>query len=508
MITLTVVGQDEDIPRSISGYAAGSSKLGKQIGGDAALLIRPLAGEAMLVLTTPKQAARVWQSGKATDAPQPPTVTMATAESEQAFRALSRKDKGEPGPIRLRGAWKATLSFEGQQPVVALTRQVATYGTLGVSSVKGGWKLVFDRKEQWFAKAANVIGDRTFPHLVHAIEAGMALMMDSIAAACPFRDTQRRNAVDADYAAKHPPKPRVEKPEPIENRPARRSHYDVKELPGVGFVVRDEAGNEKARFGAREKGKANKYAAALNKGQDPNLATAPPADAPPALSEVSAPQPPSCPISTANIAKATQQEAEALGGLADSLWGETEGPELLRRAARLIRHGQSLARSPLCTGPNQKAALEHVEAAAKAYNAAREAVLNGENPDVVKTLRRVAEQISLAAAKAAKACSQGKTTPDKPAVKAQKSGADRQTPAKPAAARPAAAKPAKAPPAAKTGGSSALPPITDDPNDDWGTTPQRNAASAEEEVDPAKDAALMSVFERILKSALAEQSAA
>ncbi|HNH50289.1 MAG TPA: hypothetical protein PKY30_24855, partial [Myxococcota bacterium] len=118
------------------------------------------------------------------------------------------------------------------------------------------------------------------------------------------------------------------------------------------------------------------------------------------------------------------------------------------------------------------------------------------------------EQISLAAAKAAKACSQGKTTPDKPAAKAQKSGADRQTPAKPAAARPAAAKPAKAPPAAKTGGSSALPPITDDPNDDWGTTPQRNAASAEEEVDPAKDAALMSVFERILKSALAEQSAA
>ncbi|HND31344.1 MAG TPA: hypothetical protein PLA94_15185, partial [Myxococcota bacterium] len=155
--------------------------------------------------------------------------------------------------------------------------------------------------------------------------------------------------------------------------------------------------------------------------------------------------------------------------------------------------------------PNQKAALEHVEAAAKAYNTAREAVLNGENPDVVKTLRKVAEQISLAAAKAAKACSQGKATPDKPAAKAPKSGADKQPPAKPAADKPAAPKPAKTPPAAKTGTSSSLPPITTEPGDDWGITPQRSAAPAEEEVDPAKDAMLYGVFERVLKAALAEQ---
>ena len=500
MMTLAIVGSDEDIPRSISGFAEANSKTGKQVGGSVTLMIRPLAGEGMLILTVPKQPARVWESGRSTDAPQVPGRSMSTAESEQLLRTLARKDKGEAGPIRLRGSWKATLSFEGQQPVVLLVRQVATYGTLSVRSIQGGWKLIFDRKEQWFAKAQNVIGDKTFSHLVEAVEAGMKLMMGSIADACPFRDTLRRNAVDQTYAVKHPPKAPVEPADPIEKRPARRSYYDVKEVPGVGFVVRDEAGNEKARFGAREKGKANKYAAALNKGEDPNLSTAPPADAPPALADVPAPQPPACPISTANIARATQKEAEALGGLADSLWGETEGPELLRRAAKLIRHGQSLARSPLCTGPNQKAALEHIESAAKAYNEAREAVLNGENPDVVKTLRRVAEQVALAAAKSAKACSQGNTTPDKPAAKAAK-----PAPGKQAAPKPAAAKPAKAPPTAKTGASSALPPITTDPGDDWGRTPQRSAAPAEEEVDPAKDAALMGVFERILKSALAEQ---
>ncbi|HNH46683.1 MAG TPA: hypothetical protein PKY30_06575, partial [Myxococcota bacterium] len=477
----------------------------RQVGGEVALLIRPFEGEGILILAVARQPARVWESRGGTDAPQLLATNLAYAEAEQRLRNLNRKDKGEPGPVRLRGDWKAQLSFEGSQPIVLLTRQVATYGTLTVRGAKGGWTLVFDRKEQWFTKAENRVEERSFPHLVDAVEAGMNLMMGSVAQACTFRDTHRRNAVDPDYAAKHPPKAPAAPADPIANLKPRRSHYDVKELPGVGFVVRDEAGNEKARFGAREKGKANKYAAALNKGQDPNLATAPPADAPPALSEVSAPQPPACPISTANIAKATQQEAEALGGLADSLWGETEGPELLRRAAKLIRHGQSLARSPLCTGPNQKAALEHVEAAAKAYNTAREAVLNGENPDVVKTLRKVAEQISLAAAKAAKACSQGKATPDKPAAKAPKSGADKQPPAKPAADKPAAPKPAKTPPAAKTGTSSSLPPITTEPGDDWGITPQRSAAPAEEEVDPAKDAMLYGVFERVLKAALAEQ---
>lgn len=505
-LQLTIVGKEEDVPRVVSGYAAASTKLGKQLGMEVAVMIRPLTGECILVMVAPKKAAQVWRSGT-TDVLKVPSETMANQAAEQHVRTMNRKDKGDPGPSRLRGEWKAFLEFNGEQPVVTLSRAVAAYGTLIVRSDADGWKLVFDRKEQWFAKADKRESERSYSHLADAISAGMKLMMGSVGEACTFRDTHRRATADPVYAEKHPPKAPVEPTNPVDAWKVRPGLHEIKEVPGIGWVVTDTAGTEKARFGSREKGKASKYASALNRGETPPEDAAPSTasspqppsenrsaprrgkanktvEVPPALSEIPAPQPPSCPTSTANIARATQAEAHAIGNLADSLWGETEGPELLRRAAKLIRHGQSLARSPLCTGANQQAAMQHIDKAAHAYNEARESIVRGDSPDVVATLRRVAEQVSLAAARAAKGCSQ----PDAPPPK---------TRTKPAEPRPSS------PPARPAPKTIARKPADEEVYMEVPPKPANRSAPAEE-IDPAKDAALMSAFEQAVRAAMSQ----
>jgi hypothetical protein len=46
--------------------------------------------------------------------------------------------------------------------------------------------------------------------------------------------------------------------------------------------------------------------------------------------------------------------------MSDSPWGSTEAPDMLNRAARLIKHAHALVWSPLCTGKEQKAAFEDI----------------------------------------------------------------------------------------------------------------------------------------------------
>ncbi|MBK6580176.1 MAG: hypothetical protein IPG17_29210 [Sandaracinaceae bacterium] len=107
----------------------------------------------------------------------------------------------------------------------------------------------------------------------------------------------------------------------------------------------------------------------------------------PLLKDVPTPEAPSCPTSVAKIASATQKEADALEDLSGSLWGTTEGPELLRRAAKLIRHAESLVRSPLCKGAEQKAAWNDLKGAAEAYSKARDALAAGQSKEVIKDLK-------------------------------------------------------------------------------------------------------------------------
>jgi hypothetical protein len=307
----------------------------------------------------------------------------------------------------------------------------------------------------------------------------MVQMTGLVSEACSFRDTRRRNAVDADFAVAHPyqepaaPKDTTERYNP-------RDSFRVVEAAS-GFNVVNLAGGVVASFGGREKGKATQHAAALNRGQGaraeapgdlqaplvpPGLPVlpAPRAAIPPALSSIPAPEAPACPVSVQRIAEATQKEADALTSLSDSLWGTTEGPELLTRAGKLIRHAEALVASPLCAGREKEQARVDLERAATAYNEARAAIQRGDDPDTVTTLKRVAERVSLAAARAAKSCS----GTGKPARVPAPAIAPKQAPVE-----------AKAP---------------------RGRKPKAQAAP---EVDPAKDALLVNAFAEAIKAAAA-----
>jgi hypothetical protein len=177
----------------------------------------------------------------------------------------------------------------------------------------------------------------------------------------------------------------------------------------------------------------------------------------------------------AKIASATQKEADALEDLSGSLWGTTEGPELLRRAAKLIRHAESLVRSPLCKGAEQKAAWNDLKGAAEAYSKARDALSAGQSKEVIKDLKQIAEKVSLAAARAAKACGQGGA-----------SGGGGSKPAKRAKAEPASA-PAPAPvEAPKKGGKK---------------------PKAEDKSQAEKDQLLMSAFSSAISAAVQQMQA-
>jgi hypothetical protein len=186
-----------------------------------------------------------------------------------------------------------------------------------------------------------------------------------------------------------------------------------------------------------------------------------PSVVPPALAEIPAPAPPSGPGETQQAADATVREAEALDNAAQSLWGSTtDAPELVGRAGRLIRHAEALVKSPGCTGRDRQLAWEELKKAAAAYQALRDAMAKGEPPDVEAGLRRIAERVSLAAAKAAKSCAT-KPVPPTPT-----------TPTKPKRGRPAK-RPVELP----------------------------AAPAAAPEVDPAKDQALANLFAQAVQAA-------
>ncbi len=494
---LHIEGADEDVPRLLLVY-------GKGCGGEVAFVLRPRDGEGLLVHQMKGQPAQVWVSNLAqlpegvrpsnagklqTDGPQKPAWAVGSKEAVALVKRL-KANAPKAGPATLRGTWKGTLSCVDLRPVVHLERKVASYGVLHIDSDSSGrWTALFERAEKWFSTAKQ---ERTPPYdsLGEAIQRGMVQMTGLVSEACSFRDTRRRNAVDPSYAEAHPYKPPAERKDPTEKYNPR-AKYAVNE-GAAGWNVINDAGAVVAAFGAREKGKASLYAAALNRGESPALPeptpppeprqrkpastgevtahavvtasgeleirsgkhkgvifkpydrgaaagrvgqrvqvrfqpddqfahvigasesvarparpAAAPANDVPLLKDVPTPEAPSCPTSVAKIASATQKEADALEDLSGSLWGTTEGPELLRRAAKLIRHAESLVRSPLCKGAEQKAAWNELKGAAEAYSKARDALAAGQSKEVIKDLKQIAEKVSLAAAKAAKACGQG-----------------------------------------------------------------------------------------------------
>ena len=594
---LNILGADEDVPRLILVY-------GHACGGEFALVLRPRDAEGVLVHQIKKQPAKVWTTERrllpstvterdklTTDAPRQPEVDVPSVDAVTIIRRMKVAPPAK-GPASLRGTWRGHMLCAGGKPTVHLERKVASYGILRVHSDPAGhWHTAFERDSRWFSTARRDEAPES-PTLAEAIQRGMVQMTGLVSEACSFRDTRRRNAVDADYAVAHPPRDVKEPKDPTE-RYQPRSHFRV-EAVATGFDVLNEAGIAVARFGGREKGKAEKHAAGLNRGRIPEgtetvplspepskpdsvsweeryasamrtagpgnwrsltvlyaspddantqaalsawldkyaataddaqvlldgrdnageagirdhaydeiarrlqfkpipktrrpTATAmpdgvPEAEAtvtiPPALTEITAPESPACQVSAQRIAQATQKEAAALEDLSESLWGTTEGPALLARAARLLRHAEALVKSPACKGPERQAAWEELKRAAEAYNAARDAIVRGETPDLVTALRRVAERIGLAAARAGKSCggSPAPTTPTEAPPRQRRRKV--VTPAPTAEAPKAKAKPGRKPRAEHEG----EPP------------------AGEIEVDAAKDAALVNAFAAAVQAA-------
>jgi hypothetical protein len=423
---LQVLGADEDVPRMLLAY-------GRGCGGEVAFVMRPRDGVAFHVHQVAKEPARVWRSDAGLAPFRAPDTEQAPGD---ALAELKRVKAAAPpaGPATLRGKWSGVLVCDDGTPSMTLERKVASYGTLRLASKPDGtWTATFDRAAKWFTTARQESAERA--SLAEAIQAGMGLVLGLVGEACSFRDTRRRNTVDAAYAAERPYTPPVAPRDPTE-RYAPRSSFRAVEA-GDGWHVVNEVGGIVARFGMREKGKATRHAGALTRGGQvdtetvssspvasvsadvadafgmgglPNVTVTPSmttSNLAPTLAEVPMPEPPACPVSIARIAAATEKEAGALEDLAGSLWGTTEVPELLKRAAKLIRYAEALVKSPLCTGRERTAAWDDLRRAAEAYTSARDAIARGEHRDMQTVMRRIAERVSLAAARAAKACAGG-----------------------------------------------------------------------------------------------------
>ena len=484
---LNILGADEDVPRLILAF-------GKGCGGSVALVMRPRDSTALLVHQLPKVAAKVWRTDLGLAPSHAPELAVAPADALAELVKL--KTRPPPvGPATLKGSWKGHLLCTNGTPSMRLERKVVSYGVLRLTSkADGRWIATFDRDGKWFTQAKAESVERS--GLSDAITAGMGLVIGLVSEACSFRDTRRRNAVDVEYAAQHPYKAPREGKDPTE-RYKGKSAFRAVETAESWDVVND-VGAVIARFGKREKGKAEKHASALTRGKAPVATVSPeiadgfglggmsgvqvqPLDALPT------PETPSCPISVARIASATEKEAEALGELAQSLWGSTEAPDLLRRAGKLIKHAQALASSPLCSGKEKVAAIEDVRRAAGAYQQAWDALGRGETTDIVATLRRIAERVALAAARAGKSCAAGQqklTGPMRSADSVAAGIAARETRA----------------PKSTVAMQPVWPPAAPAMEVRTAKAPRKAKAS---EVDPAKDAALAAAFADAIKQAAA-----
>ena len=487
---LNIVGADEDVPRLLLAY-------GRGCGGEVALVVRPRDNIALLVHQVKKQPAKVWRTDLGLAPSHAPELDAAPADAVSEIRRM-KANPPPAGPATLKGKWAGMLFCDEGTPRLVLERRVASYGVLRLASKPDGrWTATFERLGKWFSKAKQDSAERS--GLAEAITAGMGIVIGLVSEACSFRDTHRRNAVDPDFAAQYPPRPSPEVRDPTE-RYKGKSSFRAVEQPD-GWVVVNDVGAVVAKFGPREKGKAEKHASALTRGTAPAATVSPDIASGfgltgmpgmivvPTLADIPMSEAPSCPTSVANIAASTEQEAQALEGYADSLWGTTEVPELLTRAAKLLRHGAALVKSPLCTGKEKQMAWEDLRRGAEAYTQARDAFLRGEQPDIVGTLRRISERVSLAAARAAKSCAAGQQK----IAKAPRSSNDiaagitmRETPSMlmPTVSMqpvwPPAAAPQSVPPAPK-------PPRT------------RKPKSAD--VDPAKDQLLVNAFADAIKQA-------
>ncbi len=486
---LNLLGADEDVPRLLRAD-------GRACGGEVAFVMRPRDNTALLVHQIKKQPAKVWRTDLGLAPSHPPEID---ADPATALSEIKRLKANPPpaGPATLKGQWTGTLRCDGGTPRIHLERKVASYGVLRLDSkADGRWTATFDRAAKWFSTAKVESVERS--SLADAVTAGMGLVVGLVSEACSFRDTRRRNTVDPGYAAEHPYAPPKDRKDPTERYRPKSSFRAVEQEDG--WVVVNDVGSVVAKFGKREKGKAEKHASALTRGKSPEAAVTPDiADAfglggmpgihlVPALADVPVPASPAGNAAVARDAEAADEEADALVELARSTWGADDLPDMLRRAAKLLRRAEALVKSPMCSGKEQKMAWDDLRRGAEAYAQARDALLRGEKPDIVTTLRRISERVSLAAARAAKSCAAGQQKIGKAPRSADQIAAGisaRETPAPTVPMQPV------------------WPPAAAPQNVPTTKAPRTRTAKAPG-VDPEKDKLLVNAFADAIKQAAAQ----
>ena len=447
---LSMLGADEDVPRLVRAY-------GRACDGEFGLVMRPSERSAVLVMVFKDGTARRWRSNDADgDAPGLPAAELSATEAVADIKA-AQKDPPGSGSLTLRGRWTGYLYCEGGQPRIELKRKLATYGTLWIHSTPGeGWAWTFERAGKWFGEEGQTSGNGEVS-LVAAIKAAVMGSLELVQEACGFRDTHRRAAHDEQWADKHPirkrepkrnPVDRLKEPKPKKTRtrasskPRRASApRSVNTRDAAPEIPQDAAGLRQMADTAKRA--AQDLVATEQVAPDWELLESPIQIGKWLVEQgwqgigeaiIEHAEDPTYPVGEllSDVKKDLQAAetvhdddpdpalyAEARSKLVTLRQGLESAPVLLERARRLIRYARSMARSPLCKGAEQKAALAAIEEARKAYEATRAKIRKGHtwNPD--RTLRRVGDKVALAAAKAAKSCATGQTTlpaePPKPA---------------------------------------------------------------------------------------------
>lgn len=351
VIPLKIRGASEDVPRLLTalGPACEDSNI--------LYVMVPALNEAILVQAhkpakgSPrgtKEHAHIWRTDLGLAPSHHPEIDIDIDKAVTEAKALMEREPGA-GPTVIKGQWSGKFICDGN-PRIELSRKVVAYGVLKlVSKNDGRWAATFTREKRWYTEAKEESAERS--SLREAINAGYGLVMGLVSEACAVRDTRRRGAFDT--SAK-----------PV--KPAKDA--DTKKV----------ATYTEKRTGV------------------------------PALKDVKVAEPcPTCEDGMVTAVKDTTSDAKRLERAAVGLDDVKDSPKFLTRAANLIRRAGSLLESPMCkAGPDKSAAETSLRRAVAAYNEARRAYVdhNDANIELVQRLRKIAEEVALAAAKTGRAC--------------------------------------------------------------------------------------------------------
>jgi hypothetical protein len=454
-----------------------------------------------------KEGAWSWRAGES-DAPVLPDVVI-DAKDAVVLVKTEQKAVRKPGPITLRGQWSGYLHCEDGVPRVELTRKLATYGLLRLSSSATGWTWTVERTEKWFSAPGSDSG--TTATLVAAIEAGLARAMGLLGEACSTRDSHRRAALDEDWAAGHPIRPakegkdpteRLRPKEPRRTKAAPPQHIDAPvSLPDAPVTaagvqrMAEEVSREadalatRGASGAWQDSTALQDAVAWFRGvglehvADDLVSYEGGPDHPPEqlLQHLRGH------MAELELDEETRRDAETvLGRLGESF---QTAPVTLERARRLVRHAARLAETELCRGQERKEAERAIERAMHAYDEARSAIASASTGEAQAKIRSTVEWAALAAAKVARSCTSGQASLPTPAAPVASRGAkERRKPSRTAKS-----------PEAQTPPPEARPPVPKKP-----ARKRTSKKATAPEPDADKDKLLLDAFRDAISTALSE----